>query len=482
MKTKLKAFFAVAAIAMALPAVAQAQFTYTTDNGTITITGYTGSGGDVTIPSTISGLPVTTIGDYTFYNCGSLTNVTIPNSVTNIGDYEFYACYNLTSVTIGNGVTTIGDYAFAYCGNLTSVTIGNGVTTIGDGAFYQCESVASVTIGNGVTNIGNSVFLNCRSLTAFIVAAQNSHYSTVNGVLFNQTQTMLVQYPDGLSGSYSIPNSVTNIGNYAFSGCGLTSVTIPGSVTTIGNNAFSGCGSMTAFIVAPQNSHYSTVNGVLFNQTQTTLVQYPGGLTGSYTIPNGVTSIGDYAFSYDDNLTSVTIPGSVTAIGDYAFAGCDSLTSVTIPGSVTNIGDDAFFNCHSLTSVYFNGNAPGFGDSLFVIVYPFGDFGAIYTEIATVYYMPGTSGWSSTFAGAPTVMLLPPPPTLSIIPSGANVILTWPTNVAGFDYSGFTVQSTTNLADTNSWTALTNLPVIVGSQSQVTDAISGPAKFYRLKK
>jgi hypothetical protein len=378
MKTKLTTFFALAAIAMALPAVAQAQFTYTNKNGVITITGYTRFGGAVTIPGTISGLPVTTIGDSAFSGRYDLTSVTIPGSVSTIGDYAFYGCGSLTSVTIPGSVTNVGNFAFYYCGSLTNVTIGNGVSTIGDCAFCGCFD--------------------------------------------------------------------------------LTSVTIPDSVTTIGDYAFFNCGNLTAFIVAAQNSHYSSMDGVLFNQNQTTLVEYPGGLSGSYTIPNGVTTIGDYAFYY-----------------------CGSLTSVTIPGSVTNIGNSAFSECFDLTSVYFNGNAPGFGSSLFVLVAQVDMVVDFYYEIATVYYLPGTSGWSSTFGGVPAVMLLPPP-TLAITPSGANVILTWPTNVAGFDYSGFTVQSTTNLADSNSWTTLTNLPVTVGSQSQVTDAISGPAKFYRLKR
>ena len=137
--------------------------------------------------------------------------------------------------------------------------------------------------------------------------------------MFDKSQTTLLQYPPGLAGSYTIPGSVTSIGDYAFNYARLTSVTIPGSVTNIGVEAFAGCAGLTAISVNPNNSFYSDVDGVLFNQSQTTLVQYPPGLAGSYTIPNSVTNIGDYAFDGCSGLTSVTIPGSVASLGDYAF-------------------------------------------------------------------------------------------------------------------------------------------------------------------
>ena len=147
-------------VLLTLPAVVQAQFNYTTNNGTITITGYTGSGGAVTIPSTITGLPVTSIGDYAFTYCSNLTSVTIPNGY--IGIDAFSGCTSLTNVTMGNGVTSIGDRAFYECTSLTSVSIPNG--SIGEGAFMYCTSLTSVTIGNGVTNIGDGAFYCCTNL------------------------------------------------------------------------------------------------------------------------------------------------------------------------------------------------------------------------------------------------------------------------------------------------------------------------------
>jgi hypothetical protein len=172
---------------LTLPAVVEAQFYYTTNNGAITITGYYGPGDAVTIPSTINGLPVTSIGASVFAFNGKLTSVTIPNSVTSIGADAFESCYSLTSVTIPNRVTSLGDGAFFQCSDLTSVTIGysvariglevfygtsltsvtipNSVSSIGLEAFSYCTRLTNVTIGNSVTNIFYEAFYACTSLT-----------------------------------------------------------------------------------------------------------------------------------------------------------------------------------------------------------------------------------------------------------------------------------------------------------------------------
>jgi uncharacterized repeat protein (TIGR02543 family) len=374
---------------LALPAVVQAQsgsgdgYDYSINTGgtTITITDYTGPGGVVTIPTRINNLLVTSIGDSAFYDCYNLASVTIPNIVTSIGEWAFYDCSGLTNAMIGNGVTSIGLEAFEGCSGLTSVTIPNSVNSIGELAFRDCTS-----------------------LTAITVDAENPAYSSVNGVLFDQTQSMLIQYPGGLRGSYAIPGSVTSIELEAFEGCsGLTSVTIPGSVTSIGEEAFYDCTGLTNAMIG---------NGV--TSIGDDVFEYCSGLT-SVTIPNSVNSIGASAFECCTSLTSVTIPYSVNSIGanafeyctsltsvtigsdqvffeasigDYAFYDCYKLASVTISGSVTGIGDFAFYDCTSLISVYFQGNAPTIGLDVFS-----GD------NNATVYYLPCAGGWSSPFAG-----------------------------------------------------------------------------------
>ena len=254
----------------------------------------------ITIPNS-----VTSIEESAFYGCTGLTSITIPNSVMSIGDGAFSNCTGLTSVTIGNSVTSIGDFAFSICSGLTSVTIGNSVTSIGDCAFSICSGLTSITIPNSVTSIGDRAFEDCTSLT-----------------------------------SATIGNSVTSIGGWAFSSCsGLTSVTIGNSVTSIGYYPFSGCDGLTSIVVESSNTTYDSrdnCNAIVETKSNTLIAGCK-----TTTIPNSITSIGDYAF-YGSGLTSITIPNSVTSIGDRAFYGCTGLTSITIPNSVTSIGNGAF--------------------------------------------------------------------------------------------------------------------------------------------
>ena len=283
---------------------------------------------------------LTKIGELAFSNCLSLESVTISNSVTSIGDGAFSNCISLESVTIPDSVTSIGETAFYGCSSLASVTIGNSVTSIGETAFYGCSSLASVTIPDSVTSIGYKAFAVCTSLVSIIVDEGNENYSSEDGVLFNKNKTMLVQCPGGKEGGYSIPASVTSIGNRAFYVCpSLESVTIGNSVTSIGENAFSDCTSLESVTIG--NSVTSIGDYAFWNCTS--LI--------SVTIGNSVTSIGENAFEYCTSLASVTIPDSVTSIRDYAFEYCTSLASVTIPDSVTSIANGAFYLCYNLSEV-----------------------------------------------------------------------------------------------------------------------------------
>ena len=165
--------------------------------------------------------------------------------------------------------------------------------------------------------------------------------------------------------SVSIPDSVTAIGDSAFSCCNaLTTVTIPDSVEQIGMNPFTS--KLKTISVSPEHLYFATIDGVLLRKADKALISYPAGISSStYTIPQGITAIGDRAFYYCDSLTSVSIPDSVTSIGDSAFSRCDSLTSVSIPDSVTSIGDYAFFWCSSLTSVSIPDSVTSIGDNAF---------------------------------------------------------------------------------------------------------------------
>ncbi|MGA2786631.1 MAG: leucine-rich repeat domain-containing protein [Verrucomicrobiota bacterium] len=356
---------------LALPAAMLAQdYTYTTNaDNTITITGYTGSGGAVTIPDTINGLPV----------------------------------------------TSIRNKAFWYNTNFTCVTVTNSVTIIGDHAFYCCSSLTNVIIGSAVTNIGGQVFASDTDLMAITVDPVNTSYNSLDGVLFNGTKTTLIQCPGGLTGSYTVPTSVTCIGSNAFDNCssltsvtlsdnvitieddafsncgmtninlgngvtsfgveafyqsGLMNVTIPASVTNISSSPFIFCYSLTAITVDPLNASYSSSDGVLMDKRQSTVIECPAGKPGTFAIPNSVTTIGAWAFSFLRNLVNITIGSGVTNIGDYAFAFSSSLSHVC-----------------------FLGNAPSLGANVF-------NFG----NNPTVYHPPGSTGWGATFGGLPVVL------------------------------------------------------------------------------
>ena len=267
--------------------------------------------------------PITSIGDEAFQDCNNLRSVTIPNSVTSIGDDAFRYCSSLTSVTIGNSVTSIGSWAFYGCNSLTSVTLSDSVTSIGDNAFCSCSGLTSVTIGNSVTSIGYYAFDYCSSLTSVTIP---DSVTSIGKCAFRSCSSLTAFY-----GKYASADNrclvIDGVLSF-FAPAGLTSYTIPDSVTSIGDDAFRDCSSLT-----------------------------------SVTIGNSVTSIGDYAFQNCSSLASVTIPDSVTSIGYAAFRSCSSLTSVTIPNSVTSIGGDAFYNCSSLTSVYCKRRTPPTGGS-----------------------------------------------------------------------------------------------------------------------
>ena len=285
---------------------------------------------------------VTSIGDYAFSGCSSLTSATIPNSVTSIGRDAFYYCNSLTSVIIPDSVTSIGLSAFEGCSSLTSVTIPNGVKSIESFAFRGCSSLISVTIPDSVTSIEWGAFEDCSSLTSVKIG---NGVKSIGDDAFNGCSNLT---------SVTIPDSVTSIGSDAFYGCsGLTSVTIPDSVTSIGSDAFKDCSSLTSVTIG---------NGVTSTQCFT-FSEY-SRLT-SVKIGNGVKRIRDDAFKGCSNLTSVTIGNSVTSIGDYAFSGCSSLTSVTIPNGVMSIEECTFYDCSSLANVTIPDSVTSIGEYAF---------------------------------------------------------------------------------------------------------------------
>lgn len=558
----------------ALPAVAPAQFTYTTNtDGSLNLARYTGSDGAAVIPDTTNGLPVTSIGNDAFLGSASLTNITIGTNVVSIGD-EVFSYSGLTSVTIPGSVTNLAFDAFFYCSYLTAInvnsnnsvyssldgvlfnsnrttliefpetkagdyTVPNSVTNIGGDAFFGCADVTSVSIPAGVLAIGSYAFLATYDLTAITVDTNNPNYSSAAGVLFNKSQTTLIQYPPGnIFQSYVMPNTVTNIGIEAFYSSGhlvsvtigtnvsdigpasfencytLTSMTIPDSVAVIEGDAFARCSGLTNFVigagvtniqyqaflncpnlqaisVATNNPAFSSVEGVLFNHYKTTLVLYPAGSSAtSYVMPNSVTAIQDDAFFASFNLASVTIGTNVLNIGDGVFSHCYNLTSISIPNSVTNLGFSTFFDCFNMTNVTIGTGVTTLGfqdfaycDSLAGIYFE-GNAPSFSSDVfdndidAVVYYLAGTSGWSAPYDGLPIALWLP------YIQTG-DASFGQHTNGFGFTINwanGQTVviQASTNLANP-AWAPVgTNVFTDVSSFFTDSRWTNYPCRFYRL--
>jgi hypothetical protein len=384
--------------------------TYTESGGIITITGYTGcpDAATVVIPGAIDGKPVLYIGDSAFNGCHGLTSVTIPDSVTSIGNLAFQNCSSLTSVTIPASVTSIGTAAFVDCSSLTSIVVDASNTVYSSQAGvlydkamteliqYSCGKSGGFTIPDSVTSIGVYAFFGCTGLTSVTIPAS---VASIGDSAFNKCH--------GLT-SVTIPNSVTSIGNWAFNECnGLTSVTIPNSVTSIGNGAFHYCTGLTSIVVDASNIVYSSQDDVLYDKAMTELIQYSCGKSGGFTIPDGVTSIGEVAFWGCTGLTSVTIPDSVTSIEYEAFAGCSVLTRVTIPASVTSIGTAAFVDCSSLAIAFFYGNAPSMGQSV---------FGGCSSNF-TVCYTAGSTGFTTPWYGYPAAVCSEATSSTTSVPS-----------------------------------------------------------------
>ena len=332
---------------------------------------------EIVIPSVYNNKPVTSIGEHAFsgYN---LTSVIIPDTVTTIGWGAFESCSELISVTIPGSVTTIGYVAFGGSG-LTSVTMGKGVSHIGSYAFTSCVRLLSVTIPDSVETIAEGAFFYCLKLVEVInnsnldIVKGNREYGDIgsyalnikkggatdivnkNNYLFYTSENVnyLLDYI-GKDSDLTLPSDYNGqsyqIYDYAFAVRNeLARIAIPDKVTSIGYAAFRGCSGVESIIVSAGNTAYSSINNCLIDTTSGTLIF---GCKNSV-IPNdkSITAIGEGAFNFCSDLTSIIIPDSVTTIGESAFSGCSGLTSVTIGNGVASILDRAFSGCSRLTNI-----------------------------------------------------------------------------------------------------------------------------------
>ena len=333
---------------------------------------YSYSRTSLVVPSILNGRKVQEVS---FNGIGSgLESVTIPEGVVRIGMFAFAQCSGLQSVTIPGTVRELGVEAFSGCTKLTGLVLPDGLKEIGESAFRNCMSLTSLVIPAGVASIGNGAFNGCLGLSGIDVAAGNPAYESVEGILFDESLTTLIQCPARKTGDFAVPDSVTRILAGAFSDSrSVVRITIPASVTTIEPSAFRGTESLAGIDVSSQNPVYASVEGVLFDKSLSTLLACPGGKAGTFTVPEGTVEIGESAFAGCTGLTEAVLPASLCRIGFhafrdsglthmelpegltdvpwFAFTGCTDLQTMTLPSTLTSIGWNAFSSCTSLESI-----------------------------------------------------------------------------------------------------------------------------------
>lgn len=415
-------------------------FEYEAEENGVVITKYIGNQQDVTIPSIIEGQPVTRIGWAAFARYDSLERIVIPGSVESIGANAFSSCVNLKDVVLSNGLLSIELNAFGSCTKLSGVIFPNSLKIIGSSGFYNCDHLVEVKIPKSVTSIElGDAFSSCEKLTAIEVDPENTNFSSVDGVLFNKDQTVIIQCPGAKTGDYIIPQSVIEINRNAFHGCdNLKSVLIGRNIQTLplyiysyASPAFGECESLEAILVDPDNPHFCSVDGVLFDKEKTTILQYPSNKPGEYIIPDHVTAVRQGAFYRSLSLTRVTIgknvssirevfyitpalkeinvdsenstfvsidgvvysrdqtvlirfpggrggefviPSTVTEVGCCSFKFCSSLRNVILSEGVRYIGPHAFRGCENLTSMVVPASVNEIGDSAFSYCYKLSRF------------------------------------------------------------------------------------------------------------
>ncbi len=343
---------------------------------------------NLVIPETINGLPVTEIADRAFFCAFDLENVWLPESITRLGDSAFMYCTSLSRIDLPESLTHISNGAFRHCHSLEEIALGNVTSNIGPYAFDGCSNLVSVILPNSVQALNEGVFLNCANLREL-----------------------------------KMGDDLVSIGKSALEGCvSLKKLLIPQKLNTM-EETFETCSSLELFEVHPDNEHFSSLDGVLFDKSMQSLIRYPRSnkdgqaqsgsknkksLLVEYNIPEGVKKISAFAFSRSFGLTNIVIPSTVNKIEPYAFYMCTNLAQATIPDGVVAIPQGAFSRsyslqrvtmgqglkhiypfafsfCPNLSALYFRGNAPeensGYLDDWEKII---------------IYRLENTAGWDSS--------------------------------------------------------------------------------------
>lgn len=419
------------------------------------------------VPSTVK-----SIGPSAFYECHNISAMNIPEGVTSIEEGTFMYCWNLTLVSIPPTVKSVGEYAFYGCEKLASINFPASVKSLADYSFFGCDTLRFLRIPATLTSIGTGVFTGCDSVEYIWVDGSNPNYLSDGDVLFDKSKKVLIQYPAGKpTDKYAVPDGVKTIGDYAFQDCIIGTITLPSSLTVIGDHAFyscaslktitipkgvkdigdgpfGGCGSLESISVEDGNKSYLSEDGVLFDATKTTLVQYPAAKSSkSYEIPATVEIIGDSAFRGAASLGSVAIHDGIKVVDKCAFQGCKSLETVSLPAGLLQVGLQAFDQCQSLISItvdednenYRTVDGVLFTESMEVLFqYPLG-------KAARTYEVPEgvTLIANSAFARCMSLESITFPATLTDIDTQAFArcsslkSITFPDNLEFVDYDSF---------------------------------------------
>ena len=374
---------------ISVSAATSGYYTYSVSNKIVTITDCdTSISGEIVIPDTLGGYPVTYIDDSAFSGCTNLTGVTMPNSIKSIGSDAFYKCSNLVSVTLSKNLNEMGDHAFAYCTKLESIDIPDSVTFIDSYAFYDCRSLSRVKILSSVKRIGSYAFsgnnikeLYIDDINAYLTRSYSGGFIPffaeniyINGVLLEELviDDSIMQIPDyafrectSLK-NVTLSDSVSSVGKNAFYYCtNLEKIDNATNITYIGEYAFASCKKLSEFTMS---ENLTEIGYAAFNACNLTSVTIPASVVSigdnafsscgnlkSVEIKEGVKTIEKGMFSYCSKLINVSLPSTLETINVEAFRFCSNLTELEIPNNVKTIGEGAFYGSNALSTIYYNG-------------------------------------------------------------------------------------------------------------------------------
>ena len=312
--------------------------------------------------------------------------------------------------TVPEGILAIGNYAFYACANLSAVALPEGLVSLGEGVFYLCDNLTDVTLPLSLADMALNPFV--MAPVNIRVSPDHPRFEVIDGVLFDKAEKKLLSYPYGReTGPYTVPGGVLAIEDMAFINCtNLTGITLPEGLlsvgisaffncenlaaltlseglVSIGDNAFYNCGQLTevslplsleeigfnpfelapaVITISPGHPRFEIVDGVLFDKAEHRLISYPYGSEAvEYSVPDGVLTIDDWAFSSCEKLTALTLPNGLLSIGESAFSGCAGLTGITLPEGLENIGVQAFYACSSLSALNVPASVSAIGEYAF---------------------------------------------------------------------------------------------------------------------